>query len=283
MERTRMKERGISILVSVIFHAVMLFLLIRLFQPVRVYLFRHAADVRIIDPLMISFPRTEGLSEDRTAESASLPMSSEKISLRGTDDLQRIDPGPGIVYLKNLNISPDKEQRAESFDLIPSPKREGHFSLAISQKKLSQEKGREKDTFKSLDFFKLNTPALSSLQFNRILTDREGGTLSGQRDVSDRTAGFDLTPWIKQAVDKIRDKWTPPPIDESIALGRVRILIIIGKDGNLVGLKMLESSDFQVFDRTTIAAIRSSVPFPPLPVDFPNERLEALLVFEFHE
>jgi TonB family protein len=285
MNRANMKERGISILVSVLFHVAVLFLLIKLVPPVRIYLYRQVANVRIVEPRTMYLSRITGLFETQTSGSPSPQMSSEDLSVRGTEDWQQIEPDPGVVYLKNLNIGRDVEQTTESFDLIPSPKSEGSFSLGIGQKKPEYEVRVEEDTRKDLDFSKYNTPALSSLRFNRIMTKKGGGVPSGQIDpgVSDQLEGYDITPWVKQVVDKIRNNWTLPPIDESIALGEVKILIIIGKSGNIVAMEIVESSDFQVFDQTTTAAIRSSTPFPPLPVNFPSERLEAFLVFEFHE
>jgi protein TonB len=101
--------------------------------------------------------------------------------------------------------------------------------------------------------------------------------------MADRLREYDISPWVKEVVDKIRNTWTLPPIDTSIAMGEVKILIIVGKTGNLIAMDIVKSSDFPVFDQTTTAAIRSSAPFPPLPDDFPSERLEAYLVFEFHE
>ncbi|UCE40059.1 MAG: TonB C-terminal domain-containing protein [Candidatus Aminicenantes bacterium] len=270
-----------SFLASVLFHMILLFFLIKLVPPVRVYLFRHAADVRIVEPKMVSFPRIEGSSEVHTSGSPSPQISSEDLSVRGTEDRQQIAPNPGVVYLKNLNFGRAVEQTTESFDLIPSPKTEGRFSLDIGRKKPEHEEWVGEDTSKGLDFSRYDTPALSSLQFDRIITRKGRGEMDA--DVSDQLKGYDITPWVKQVVDKIHNNWTPPPIVESISLGKVKILIIIGKMGNLVSMGIVESSDFPMFDQTTTAAIRSSAPFPPLPVDFPSERLEAVLVFEFHE
>ena len=127
--------------------------------------------------------------------------------------------------------------------------------------------------------------ALSSIPFDRIITKKRGEVLTGpiDPDVSNQLGAYDITPWVIQVVDKIRNNWNPPPIDESLALGEVKIRLIIGKEGNLITAEIVEPSNFYVFDQTTTAAIRSSAPFPPLPFEFPSDRLEAFLVFEFHE
>jgi TonB family protein len=276
MNRTNLKERGLSILISLSFHAAVLFLLVKLVPPVRVYLYRQVADVRIVEPEML-YLQTSGPSSQQA------PLGD--LSVQDAEDVPPFEPIPGVVYLKNLDIGPDIELTTESFDLIPSPKRKGNFSLGINRKKPELEERVEEKIHKDLDFSQYNSSALSSLRFNRIMTKKGGGMPSGQMDpaVSGQLEGYDISPWVKQVVDKIRNSWTLPPIDESIALGEVKILIIVGKKGNLIAMEIVESSDFPVFDQTTTAAIRSSAPFPPLPDDFPLERLEAFLVFEFHE
>ncbi len=282
MNRTNWKERGLSILISLSFHVVVIFFLIKLVPPVRVHLYRQVADVRIVEPSAMYLPRIAGLSEAQTpGGTASQPSPVEGLPVQDAEDAPIVEPDPGVVYLKNLAIVRDVEQTAQSFDLVPSPKTKGSFSLGISRKKPEKEKREEVNTRQDLDFSRYSPSALSSLQFNRLITKKGGGV----RDtaVSDRLEGYDIAPWVKQVVDKIRNKWTLPPIDASIAIGEVKILIIVGKTGNLISMEIVKASDFPVFDQTTTAAIRSSAPFPPLPEDFPLERLEAFLVFEFHE
>ena len=282
MNRTNWKERGLSILISLSFHVVVLFLMIKLVPPIRIYLYRQVADVRIVEPSAMYLPQIAGLSEAQTpGMPTSQPSPVEGLPVQEAVDVPLYEPVPGVVYLKNLAIVRDVEQTAQSFDLIPSPKAKGNFSLGISRKKPELEEREVENTRQDLDFSHYSPSALSSLQFNRLITKKGGGV----RDtaVSDRLVGYDITPWVKQVVDKIRNSWTLPPIDASIAIGEVKILIIVGKSGNLISMEIVKASDFPVFDQTTTAAISSSAPFPPLPDDFPLERLEAFLVFEFHE
>jgi TonB family protein len=280
-----MKERGISVLGSVLFHVVLLILLIKLVPPVRAPLFRLSTEVRIVDPRTIFFPRIVGESEVQTSGSLSPQSTSEVLSVQGSDDLQPVTPVPGVAYLKNLSIGGFVEPTKQSFDLIPTPKSEGGFSLGIDRKKSEYDTWAEQEIREEVDFSKHQVQELSSLPFKRIITDKGREDLSRQidPDVPHQRGIYDITPWIKRVVDKIRNNWNPPPIDESLALGEVKILLIIGKKGNLITAEIVKSSDFPVFDQTTTAAIRTSAPFPPLPIQFPSERLEAFLVFEFHE
>ena len=278
-----MKEKGISFLTSLLFHIFVLFVLIRIIPPVRVYVFRLAADVRIVEPGTISFPRIAGITETPSSESISSQISSENRSLQGTGASQQVELSPGIVYLKNLHMGRIDTRTAEDFDLIPSAKSEGKFSLAIGRKAPQYEKKRNKGILATVDFSAFEAPALSSLRFNRVITDKKGITPTGGIEISHQLEDYGLEPWIKQVVDKIRNNWTPVPIDESIAIGKAKIFFVVSKEGNVVDLEIVAPSPFPIFDQTTIQAIRSSAPFPPLPAGFPRKRLEAYLVFEFHE
>jgi TonB family protein len=171
------------------------------------------------------------------------------------------------------------------FELVPSPKIERRFSLAIDRERKETEEPAGEDSRKDVDFSQFNSPAVDSLRFNHITTRRGERIPTGQQNQmeTDRPVGYDIAPWAKDVVDRIRNNWTLPPIDESIAMGEVKVFIAIGKQGSLIALEIVKTSEFSVFDRTTAAAIRSSIPFPPLPEDFPYDRLEAYLVFQFHE
>jgi len=282
MNRTNIKERGISILASLLFHAVILFLLVKVVPPVRVYLYRQVAEVHIVSPEKMYLPRIQGIPE------------LEESSNQGEEVLQQVEPDPGIVYLRNMDVGRDIDKSSgrpefygtiPRFDLVPSPKSKGSFSLGIDRKPTEPEERVEKEVRKDVDFSKYNSPALASLRFNRITTRHGERVPSGQlnRNGFRQPEGYDIAPWVKEVVDKIRNNWTLPPIDESIAMGEVKIFIVIGKQGNLVTMEIVKSSDFSVFDQTATGAIRSSIPFPALPDDFPSDRLEAYLVFQFNE
>lgn len=278
-----MKEKGISLLASLSLHAVFLFMLIRLAPPIRIYIFRHAADVRIFEPGVISYSGIEEIKDDRTRELSSSRSPSGDLPGADEDVAGQVEMSPGVVYLKNLDKGREGKVGMPEFDLIPSPKSEGKFSLAINPEKPTEEDSRGSESLSNLDFSTVFTPALSYMPFNRVVTDKKGVLRSGQIDITDRLEEYDLEPWVELVVDKIRNNWTPPPIDESIAIGEVRILLVVTKDGHLFKLEVVAPSGFPVFDRTTVEAIRSSAPFPPLPSVFPKEKLEAFLVFEFHE
>ncbi len=295
MNGTTLKERGISLLVSLAFHAILLIFLVKIIPPVRGYFFRNVADVRIVSPETVFIPRIYELFGDTQATGATSPEPSfEDTSVQALEGAGRVEPDPGIVYLKNLDLGralagirdrTDPAEMMPRFDLVPSPKSEGGFSLGIGRRETESDEAAGKEGIKDLDLSRHQNSALESLRFDRIISRDQKNNPSARlsQALIDQPGGFDLTPWVREVVDKIRDNWILPPIDESIAMGEIKVLITIGKQGDLVAMEVLDPSDFPAFDQTTLEAIRSSVPFPVLPDDFPFERIEALLVFQFHE
>ena len=63
----------------------------------------------------------------------------------------------------------------------------------------------------------------------------------------------------------------------------MKIYISVKKNGELLDLEIMNSSVLVQFDETALEAVQSSLPFPPLPDEYPYEKLEALLVFQFNE
>jgi TonB family protein len=287
---SNLKERGISILVSLAFHIALLLVLFKIVPPVKVYVYRQVADVRIVSPEGLYLPRIAGISEESSASEAPRPQSipsGEASSGEEQGVFQEESIEPGVVYLRNLTLGRERERGASSqatpsFDLIPNPKPEGRFTLGIGRERPEGEESESQEI--TPDFSALNSPALSSLRFNRIVTNKRGDS-SGQLspDSWSQQQGIDIAPWVKGVVDKIRNNWILPPIAEAISIGEVRIHAVFGREGGVLSVKIMDSSDFLAFDRTAIGAIRASAPFPKFPDNFPFEKLEAFLVFQFNE
>lgn len=78
--------------------------------------------------------------------------------------------------------------------------------------------------------------------------------------------------------DKIQNKWVyPEGLAEFDML--VSAHIKIGRNGALLEAKLEESSGNQHFDDSLINAIKKAAPFPPLPEEFENRTLDAVIRF----
>lgn len=201
----------------------------------------------------------------------------------------------GEVFLLNLSLGLDRDKRGDifiaqgdipDFHLDPAPQEKTGFSLSLEVRKGEKDRIGEEKERKDLGLSRLVSNGLSSLRFERAGEDknaRRTSTSGGGQQRLSPSIDFDFSPWAKEVVDKIRTHWTVPPIEKSMARGKVKISIVIAKDGTLMELEVMDASDFALFDESAVQAIRSSAPFIPLPENFPGNQLETYLVFEFNE
>jgi len=78
---------------------------------------------------------------------------------------------------------------------------------------------------------------------------------------------------------KIRDGWENPV--ETSATLTVTVYFKILKDGQVLDAQVEKSSGIDLFDQSALRSILSSVPFPPLPVEYTGEYLGIHLEFEY--
>jgi TonB family protein len=279
-------------------HLVFIYLLLKVFPPVRFYILHKVADVFIATPDKISIPRigTEYFSGESTRGGVSEELSLDTGAKdKGGVSVSRYEER-GEVFLPNISLGQERGPKEKDssryvsvpdFRLASAPKEKAGFSLIIP---IGPEKkpGRVPDENEQMDLSlsRFASSGFSSLRFNRV--DSKGNVRPRQRSREaleriGQAADFDISPWAKAVLEKIRNRWDIPPIEESRARGKARILVVIGKDGALIELEVVESSNFLLFDESAVQAIRSSAPFLPLPDDFPTGRLEIYLLFEFDE
>jgi len=296
INRLDIKLKGISLFISILFHILILFLLVKISPSVRLYLFQEVAEVRIVSPEKIYLPHIDRYP-DELEESGTFPqeISMQRSSAVRKKSLSDSETEQGRVYLSNLSISQtvNRVEEGQSFSGLVSEFRlnassgsKSNFKLGVGQQKSETTDRVEGESEKRLDIPGFNPDGLSAIRFNRIKSTRSaGGTRAGSQPQSSfiYPGNYDISPWVREVVDKIRNNWSIPPPRDSVAMGEVRILLVVEKDGKLLSLEILDSSDLPYFDQTAMEAIRSSLPFPPLPEGFPSEKLEAYLVFQFNE
>lgn len=94
--------------------------------------------------------------------------------------------------------------------------------------------------------------------------------------------GYDITPWARRVVYRVKKHWIIPPAVQIGASGEVGIFIVIDKDGSVSRAEIAHPSGIGVFDQAALTAIQSGLPFPNLPPDFPNANLQAYFVFKYN-
>jgi hypothetical protein len=94
--------------------------------------------------------------------------------------------------------------------------------------------------------------------------------------------GYDITPWAKRMLYRVKKNWLFPPVSEVGLKGVVGIYLLIGRDGAIGNVHIRKTSGIRPFDQAAFNAIELSVPLPPLPDDFPHKDLPAYLLFYYN-
>ena len=77
---------------------------------------------------------------------------------------------------------------------------------------------------------------------------------------------------IKKMIES--KKKYPPAARNAGIEGRSGIQMIVSKDGQLVDLKIYESSGSEILDNAALESVRDALPFPPIPEEVNREKIE---------
>jgi outer membrane biosynthesis protein TonB len=94
--------------------------------------------------------------------------------------------------------------------------------------------------------------------------------------------GYDITPWAKRMVYRVKKNWIFPPVSAYGLKGVVGIYVLIERDGAISRVFIRKTSNIRPFDQAAFNAIELSAPLPPLPDDFPHANLPAYLLFYYN-
>jgi len=96
------------------------------------------------------------------------------------------------------------------------------------------------------------------------------------------SGGYDITPWAKEVIEKVKRNWLVPIAAKYGIKGITGIFLIFEKDGSISTMNLFRKSGVISFDQSATNAIISSIPFPKLPPDFPKENLPAYFLFYYN-
>jgi periplasmic protein TonB len=108
-----------------------------------------------------------------------------------------------------------------------------------------------------------------ALEYNSVLNPEQ---LKALKDI-------DLSQYLAAMEGKVKPNWNPSFRQDD----RTTVLNFkIEKSGQVTGLKIVQSSGATQADQEALAAVQQSIPFAPLPADFPLENLEITFSFNIH-
>ena len=92
---------------------------------------------------------------------------------------------------------------------------------------------------------------------------------------------YDFSPWANAVMNRIQKNWSIAAAGDIAWKGEVGITVVIGKNGNLTLIEVIASSKIDALDQAAVRALELSLPFPALPVDFPDSTLEVYFIFQY--
>lgn len=96
------------------------------------------------------------------------------------------------------------------------------------------------------------------------------------------SGGYDITPWAKEVIEKVKRNWLVPIAARYGIQGITGIYLVFERNGNIGSMSLFKKSGVISFDQSATNAIISSIPFPKLPSDFPKENLPAYFFFYYN-
>ncbi|MBN2408669.1 MAG: TonB C-terminal domain-containing protein [Candidatus Aminicenantes bacterium] len=292
-DRPELLTRGLSLFVSLLIHAGMLYLLVTHFVSVRIIKFeRPVTSVVIVPPPPLELPETarnpsnlpeviEGFPE--FLPSRTLPLKTAGppppvTSFEGSPTPAAVDAfEPRFTSGFRLDQSPPEKPGIISGDRLRLPIQERMIGSTSDLVRPAAPPPKDVDWRKYLSVGSGGLRGyLSGASSGRIRT--RGSVRSGST-VSADIKKYNLSPWAGKVVELIQKNWDIPPTRPANPSAAVEITVVFAKSGQISALEVVSSSDDPTFNQSARFAVELSSPFPPLPEDFPAASLEVSFVF----
>ncbi len=105
------------------------------------------------------------------------------------------------------------------------------------------------------------------------------GSLRGGTTIASSIKSYDLSGWAQKVVELVQKNWVVPLTQTARSEESVEISVVLLKSGEISAVMVVEPSEDRLFEQAAREAIEASLPFPPLPEDFPAASLGISFVF----
>ena len=255
--------------------------------------FEKVTDVIIVPPGRIKLPaidRALALGEDISIP-GSLP--SEQSPGAESDAENTVQDKSEIAdrrIIRRGKMPQDKiaslpPELTSKFRLDAPQSEKSGFTLNINPAETEAPETEREMTMDELDllsYLRSDTSQTQPLRGNPSRKIRAGVSSRGH-SAAGNVVEYDITPWAESAVARIQRNWTIPPAKEEENKKAVEISVVVAKSGKLLSFEIRNSSGLRYLDMAALNAIKLSTPLPALPDDFPLDRLEADLLFQYYE
>jgi TonB family protein len=271
----------------VLFHVIVLLGVIIFFQPIELPVEEKVTEVVITPQKDLLLPHLERLLSGRSikpaTENTEVTLAQSSRSEAESSNPQGSRPQ---VQMGSIDRAPTPPpELTQGFKLAPSTEESSGFSLNIAPTEDLLPEPKDYLSEEELDLLQyLSAEASSSRPLGTFpSTETYGARISGLGKAAFNINQIDLSPWARNVVEKIQKNWTIPSSQEDEAKNAVEVTVSIGKNGDLLNLSIRNSSAHPALDQAALNAIRMSAPFPELPNNFPDDRMEAHFLFRYNE
>ncbi len=123
---------------------------------------------------------------------------------------------------------------------------------------------------------------ISEPEIERVKEEPKPPTEDSEATISLETQDERYMPYASILKEMISRHWIyPPDARENLLEGKLLVLFSLGKEGNLIQIKINKDSGYEILDQEAVRAIRTAAPFPSFPEHITVSRLHVNTRFEY--
>jgi len=108
--------------------------------------------------------------------------------------------------------------------------------------------------------------------------------LDGDDSIPLNTKDAKYVSYFSRVKQQIQRAWIyPPQATKNPMGGELSLKFEISKDGNLLNLRLINTSGSNILDANAIKAVRGAAPYYPFPTTIPKEKLSILATFVYNK
>ena len=225
------------------------------------------------------------LKQKKTPSDFSKPKTSQKKKIKPSELLAKKTHKAIVKKQAPKQRKPRKKKILKPHN-VPSIIQKSKPRITRNKKKEKQQKTYQvsslftesKGTLAMLDGLNLEKHALQNPQV--------GGNeeLDGDDSIPLNTKDAKYVSYFSRVKQQIQRAWIyPPQATKNPMGGELSLKFEISKDGNLLNLRLINTSGSNVLDANAIKAVRGAAPYYPFPTTIPKEKLSILATFVYNK
>lgn len=249
-------------------------------------------DIRIVPPPQPALPKIVGPLRPTPAKPGLPEETSGEVGTGGRARPAAVEPGPP----GGTGPAPSSPPQAAAGPVVPSlaadfqksmssrlkTGKESDLTVVLSPPGTKAEPGRPGPA--RTNFYDYIPGAVGSGGAGTGAGGSGAGGGGAQRaGISIPLKDYNLAPWAQKVLESIVKNWEIPATGGLQARAAVKVIVMVQKDGQVASIQFVEGTALDALDEAALTAIRSSLPLPALPDDFPGDLLEAVIEFVYHE